>query len=615
MEKKNRKKVKRFSTDPVAICLYRTLVEDFKSVHGKAFATESFQALSRSVKEFRDYKFPSYMGTSVPRFRSWYQLEHFFKKYRFQNDAFTDQELEEQGKISYLDRQVSLAAIKPRTMRSFLVLQEARRIAKAILGPFDPDLSQSMCRFGKNSSIGCPFALSYLDVKLTRQTAFTGSVDGIKAFYEGYLPGDPILQRMLNRFKIERPSAVESLSLIQVPKTWKSLRGITPLSLLTLFRSYGIGGIIERALASAGLPIDRLQHRHREKIRLFSKTKSHVTMDLSAASDSITSVLLNQVLPRQWYGEVRTTFGRTIDIDGESFHTMSVLPMGNGLTFPLETLVFYCLIKAVGNLAGINGFFSAYGDDLIFPTRAYSYVLEVFKDIGLKVNVDKTFARAPFRESCGSDFYAGVDVRPAFLPDGGHLTRTQYVIWLYKTANALLRRWDSKEIPQTLARILIELTAHDKWIYRVPPSFPDTAGLKTELHGVISPWDEVFPWWPVRCVYHNASRHFIFRYYKATSPKRAVIDVEPYYWDCLREPLEQIDYDDCDAVCEETWRSTKRSPLTYRTVKKTKYFHSYAAGRCQKKIVKSHIAECAEKGTAELGVRETPSDVIYSDWI
>ena len=614
MEKKNESAVVKFSTDTVAIGLYRTLVEDFKSVHGKTFASESISALGRGVKEFRSYKFPLYMGTSVPRFRSWYQLENFFKKYRFQDDAFTDQELEDLGKETYLDRQVSLATIRPRTLRSFLVLQEARRIAKAILGPFDPDLSQTMCRFGKNSSIGCPFALSYLDVKLSHQAAFTGSADGIRAFYEGYLPGDPILARILHRFKIERPKAIESLFLTQVPKTWKSLRGITPLSLLTLFRSYGIGGLVEQALANAGLPIDRLQQRHREKIQLFSKTKSHVTMDLSAASDSITSVLLNQVLPRQWYREARTTFGRVISIGGKEYHTMSVLPMGNGLTFPLETLVFYCLIKAVGNLSGVNGFFSAYGDDLIFPTRAYSYVLQIFDDIGLKVNVDKTFARTPFRESCGSDFYAGVDVRPAFLPSGGRLTRTQYVVWLYKAANALLRRWDPKEIPQTLARILIELTMHDKWIYRVPPSFPDTAGLKTSLHGVISPWDNVFPWWPIRCVLKDASRHFIFRYYRATSPKRAVIDVEPYYWDCLREPLEQADLDDVCVDRENEWRSIKRSPLTYRTTNKIKYIRS-KAGQVQKKIVKSHIAECVSKQSTNFSVRETPSDQLYSDWI
>jgi hypothetical protein len=84
--------------------------------------------------------------------------------------------------------------------------------------------------------------------------------------------------------------------------------------------------------------------------------------------------------------------------------------MGNGFTFELETLLFYAIAKAAGGLQRDE--LSVYGDDIIIPTRCASDVLAALRFFGFTPNQRKTFVQGPFRESCGGDFFCGVDVTP-----------------------------------------------------------------------------------------------------------------------------------------------------------------------------------------------------------
>jgi len=53
-----------------------------------------------------------------------------------------------------------------------------------------------------------------------------------------------------------------------------------------------------------------------------------------------------------------------------------------------------------------------YGDDIIVPVDTLVHVIRYLEAFGLKVNTDKTFGTGKFRESCGGDYYDGVDVTP-----------------------------------------------------------------------------------------------------------------------------------------------------------------------------------------------------------
>jgi hypothetical protein len=92
--------------------------------------------------------------------------------------------------------------------------------------------------------------------------------------------------------------------------------------------------------------------------------------------------------------------------------------MGNGCTFPVETVIFYALAKATAESEGLdNPILSVYGDDVIVDASVAQKVMDVFAHAGFKPNRGKSFIDGPFRESCGADFFLGVDVRPVFCKE------------------------------------------------------------------------------------------------------------------------------------------------------------------------------------------------------
>jgi hypothetical protein len=95
--------------------------------------------------------------------------------------------------------------------------------------------------------------------------------------------------------------------------------------------------------------------------------------------------------------------------------------MGSALCFPIESMVFYtialtAIIEKLNLPFTYNSVIQAkkyvwvYGDDIIVPVDYVSPVISSLEALGLKVNTGKSFWRGAFRESCGGDYYAGVDV-------------------------------------------------------------------------------------------------------------------------------------------------------------------------------------------------------------
>jgi hypothetical protein len=95
--------------------------------------------------------------------------------------------------------------------------------------------------------------------------------------------------------------------------------------------------------------------------------------------------------------------------------------MGSALTFPLEAMVFltmvFCGIEKElmrplrrRDLYGFVGRVRVFGDDIIVPKEYVDSVIETLETFGLKVNSNKSFWNGKFRESCGKEYYNGVDV-------------------------------------------------------------------------------------------------------------------------------------------------------------------------------------------------------------
>jgi hypothetical protein len=146
----------------------------------------------------------------------------------------------------------------------------------------------------------------------------------------------------------------------------------------------------------------------------FDETDSFCTIDLSSASDSIATEVVRNLLPPNWFyllDRVRSKFFRYND-EVKPYHKFC--SMGNGFCFPLQTIIFLAACHASG--AGKPGIdYRVYGDDIIVRKSVFESVIALLAQLGFDVNKDKTFGSGPFRESCGADYFSGVDVRPVYL--------------------------------------------------------------------------------------------------------------------------------------------------------------------------------------------------------
>jgi hypothetical protein len=617
MSKRKKEFSVKHDTDKVARNIWFTLLRDFRSSEGIGFCAKANEAALKDLSSFRGDVFPELGIIPAARFKRYAQLESLLKKYRFANDVYNDEELEKITLDKYFQEQERLSLFEPLPELGFRVVQRARKIARRILGEYKPQDTIEFAKFGKKSSIGCPLSLAYIDNKLSDIRAFTGSSQCSRWFFERVLPKDEILSQLVAALPFKGRGENlehESLNLVNVPKTWKTYRTITPLTLLSLFYSYGVGAQVTERLKEEGLDIRRLQNRHKILVKRFSRDLSHATADLSAASDSLVSENLNRILPRKWYCALKKAMTHQVVVktaDGDKcFYTASVLPMGNGFTFPVETLIFYTIIKAIGELTEVKGIFSVYGDDLIYPSGLHKYVLRVFPQLKLKLNLDKTFVKAPFRESCGSDYYRGVDVRPFFLRGERQLlTRTQYAAFLYKTYNGLQRRWHEDEIRSTLQYLLVEIAQLGLSIHRVPPGFPDTAGIKIANPAVVPLESHSLPWYPVKCVFTHGSRWFEFSFLHSTVKRRYIVTQLPYYWLALQgrddEPKEKNFWSNT----YEYYDTAPGPAITWQPRKFVKYYIRKGK-RC--KQVRIKYSPMASSRTASELITKSGS---VSDWI
>lgn len=159
--------------------------------------------------------------------------------------------------------------------------------------------------------------------------------------------------------------------------------------------------------------------RHKRLARESSLTGEYATLDLSNASDTVCRNLVKLLLPSDWYNLLNSLRAKFTSIRRGS-HTRVVRlekfsSMGNGFTFPLETLIFHTLSLAVLERECVEeGETSTFGDDMIVPSRIADAVIAALRFFGLETNVQKTFISGSFRESCGGDFFLGENVRPYF---------------------------------------------------------------------------------------------------------------------------------------------------------------------------------------------------------
>lgn len=303
--------------------------------------------------------------------------------------------------------------------------------------------------FGPGSSYGVSGCSEYeklaTDVGCTRSAVYQQWVDDHQT---PNLAGKVELTRRLAGGKV---SIRDASSLSCVPKTSEIDRTICTEPSINMFYQLGLGGCLEFLLKKElRVNLETQQETNRHLARVGSVTGRYATIDLSSASDSISRTVVKLLFPER-VAELLDRFrcAYTIlpkEFGGESVELHMISSMGNGFTFPLQTMIFAAIVRAAYRICGIpyRGYeanhptFGVNGDDIIVDVRAYNLVVEMLGAYGFTVNRTKTFSEGPFRESCGGDYYIGHYVRGVYAKS---LESKQDVVSLINRLNTWSARW------------------------------------------------------------------------------------------------------------------------------------------------------------------------------
>lgn len=212
-----------------------------------------------------------------------------------------------------------------------------------------------------------------------------------------------------------------------VPKSYKAFRTISKEPSTLMYLQQGVWKELDRIILSTPYLRSRIdvhdQTRNQRMAREGSMFRNYGTIDLSAASDSVSWILVKKLFrgTKVLRHLFATRSTHSFLPDGELLKLKKFAPMGSALCFPIETIIFASICeystRKIARMSGersIAGDYSVYGDDIIVPTRAVGEVIHWLTQLGFSVNTSKSFVREDswFRESCGGEYCNGTDVTP-----------------------------------------------------------------------------------------------------------------------------------------------------------------------------------------------------------
>lgn len=206
-----------------------------------------------------------------------------------------------------------------------------------------------------------------------------------------------------------------------VPKDARVERSIAIEPTLNLYLQLGVDGFIRRRLKRWGVDLDHQEKNQRlAYLGSIETVDPYVTIDLANASNSISLKLCKALLPECWYNYLIALRSPVGDLKGQTISYEMISSMGNGYTFALESAIFTSIVYGV--MKETSGSFkrdefAVYGDDIIVRQSISSTLIEALTNCGFEINVDKSFLDGSVRESCGTDWFQGIPVRPVFLHD------------------------------------------------------------------------------------------------------------------------------------------------------------------------------------------------------
>jgi hypothetical protein len=248
-----------------------------------------------------------------------------------------------------------------------LVLSRAReKIAKvtegwSVAGMLD------RCRFGP----GATFSLSGAEASVRRKTSALDVTASAAPFAKVLFEEDPLRAEQVLGLRPDGPfcyvgplTRVRGNRVTVVPKNAKTDRVIAIEPSLNMELQLGAGAFLRERLKEF-CKLDLTDQSQNQKLAAVAHIRGLATVDLSSASDSISSELVWDLLPYDLADYLDRLRSRTYQIDDKWHASARWSSMGNGYTFELETLIFWALSSSISVWSRV------YGDDIIVPSQTF----------------------------------------------------------------------------------------------------------------------------------------------------------------------------------------------------------------------------------------------------
>jgi hypothetical protein len=367
------------------------------------------------------------------------------------------------------------------------------------LHPMGEPLVQSyfdiLCRgkAGPGASLGAKGTDFYTKFFASKLSATSSTLYNLYNEYVCWFPTwvDAELSRSLNLGTLD---IVRGNRLSFVRKTRDISRSICTEPSLNMYFQLGLGEIIgDRLKRYFGIDLSDQPEKNRAMARRGSIDGTLCTIDLESASDSVSMRLCAQFLPEWFYTILEELRSPEVSIDGQWRELNMVSSMGNGFTFPLQTMLFSCVVRAVvrwhrGEGSKDHSLFGVFGDDIICHSDYGDDVCRLLSILGFRINRTKSYFVGPFRESCGADFYEGQPVRGVYIRS--LLTQQDRYVAINR-----LNEWSAVtgvNLPRTVGYLVDSVRN-----LAVPFWEQDTAGIRT--------------WTPPPGSWHGKGQRYLYR--------------------------------------------------------------------------------------------------------
>jgi hypothetical protein len=379
--------------------------------------------------------------------------------------------------------------LRPSTGRVEGTLFRAQRKIAAVLGNLHLPVVLADCKWGPGATFDLKRGSATPDKKISEAISVTApALPFIRAVTQadphwaacflGVVP-EGAYSLLQNCFTVVRGSRF-----LTVPKSAKIDRCIAAEPTGNGFLQQAVHSYMRRRLKRFGVTLDDQSINQKRAQVAYALGLS--TLDMSMASDTVSTELIYFLLPLDWALFLDSLRSKETYVDGGWVRTEKFASMGNAFCFELETLIFWALAGSVDGCFGDVHDVTVYGDDIVVKRHNFELVVEILEFCGFVINRSKSFRDGYFFESCGKHYHKGIDVTPVYQTEV--LTHPSELIRSHNRLSRLTRRLLCDRPTRVTQGAMQMLVAH--YPHRPLPKIPE--GVQ-EDGGFLYPLSEFLP--------------------------------------------------------------------------------------------------------------------------